>query len=63
MVVDIVQQYVCLDCESHSEIFLAKSIYHFKMNHIDVQYHFDRAMVEYKKVLLDNFDTLKNIAD
>ena len=32
-------------------------------NHIDVQYHFVRDMVEEKKVLLEKVDTLKNVAD
>jgi hypothetical protein len=48
------------DCNSQSAIFMAKNLaYHFKTKqHIDVQYHVVRDMVEDKKV-----DTLKNIAD
>ena len=34
-----------------------------KTNHIDVQYHFVRDMVEEKKVLLEKVDTVKNVAD
>ena len=45
-------------------IFLAKNLaYHTKTKNIDVQYYFVRDMVEDKKVLLDKFDTLKNVAD
>jgi hypothetical protein len=60
----LVQQIVILDCDSQSEIFLAKNpIYHSKTKHIDVQYHFVRDMVEEKKVLLEKVETLKNVAD
>ena len=31
--------------------------------HIDVQYHFLRVMIEYKKVLLVKVDTFKNNVD
>jgi hypothetical protein len=37
--------------------------YHSKKNHVDVQYHFVRDMVEEKKVLLMKVDTLKNVSD
>ena len=37
--------------------------YHAKTKHVDVQYHFVRDMVEAKKVLLKNNDTLKNVVD
>jgi hypothetical protein len=37
--------------------------YHYKIKHNDVQYHFVRDMVQGKKVLLVNMDTLKNVAD
>ena len=53
-----------LYCDIQSAIFLAKNPnYHSKTNHIDVQYHFVRDMVEEKKVLLEKVDTLKNVAD
>jgi hypothetical protein len=62
--IGLVQQALILDCDSQSAIFLAKNpTYHSKTNHIDVQYHFVRDMVEEKKVLLEKFDTLKNVAD
>ena len=61
--IGLVQQAVRLDCDSQSEIFLAKNpAYHSKTKHIDVQYHFVRDMVEEKKVLLEKVDTLKNVA-
>jgi hypothetical protein len=45
--IGLVQQAVRLDCDSQSEIFLAKNLaYHSKTKHIDVQYHFVRDMVE-----------------
>jgi hypothetical protein len=37
--------------------------YHSRTNHIDVQYHFVRDMVEIKKVLFGKVHTLENIAD
>jgi hypothetical protein len=62
--IGLVQQVVRLDCDSQSEIFLAKNpSYHSKTKHIDVQYHFVRDMVEEKKVLMDKGATLKNVAD
>ena len=62
--IGLVQQAVRLDCDSQSEIFLAKNpTYHSKTKHIDVQYHFVRDTVEEKKVLLEKVDTLKNVVD
>ena len=58
------QQAMRIDCDSQSAIFPAKNLaYHCKMNHIDVQYHFVKDMVESKKVLLEKVDTLDNVAD
>ena len=46
----LVQQAIRIDCDSQSEIFLAKNpAYHSKTKHIDVQNHFVRDMVEDKK--------------
>eukprot|EP00253_Pinus_taeda_P035546 PITA_35546 len=60
----LVQRAIRIDCDTQSEIFLAKNpAYHSKTKHIDVQYHFVRDMIEDKKVLLVKVDTLKNIAD
>ena len=60
----LVQQAIRIDCDSQSEIFLAKNhAYHSKTKHIDVQYHFVRDMVQAKRVLLVKVDTLKNVAD
>jgi len=62
--IGLVKQPMRLDCDSQSAIFLAKNpTYHLKTKHIDVQYHFVRDMVEEKKMLLENVDTLKNVAD
>ena len=62
--IGFVLKVVRLDCDSQSAIFLEKNhVYHANTNHIDVKYHFVRDMVEYKKVLLEKVDTLKNVVD
>jgi len=59
----LVQGAIRIDCDSQSEILLTNNhAYHSKTKHIDVQYHFVRDMIEDKKVLLIEVDTLKNIA-
>ena len=58
------QQTVRLDCDSQSEIFLAKNhVYNSRMKLNFVQYHFVRDMVEINKVLLEKVDTSKSIVD
>jgi hypothetical protein len=53
-----------INCDNQSLIFLANKLaYNSRKNHIDVQYHFVRDMVERKKVLLKKVDTLENITD
>jgi hypothetical protein len=53
-----------VSCDSQSAIFLEKNpSYHSKINHIDVQYHFIRDVVESNKVLVEKINTLENIAD
>jgi hypothetical protein len=60
--IGLVQQYVRIDCDIHSVIFLAKNpTYHSKTKHIDIQYHFVRDVIEENKVLLMKVDTLKNV--
>ena len=60
----LVQGSIRIDCDSQSEIFMAKNLaYHSKTKHIDVQYHFMRDMIEDKKVLLVKVVNLKNIVD
>eukprot|EP00253_Pinus_taeda_P035816 PITA_35816 len=60
----LVQGAIRIDCDSQSAILLAKNpAYHSKAKGIDVQYHFVRDMIEYKKVLLVKMDTLKNTVD
>jgi len=57
----LVQGAIRIDCDSQSEIFLAKNpAYHSKTKHIDVQYHFVRDMIEDKKMLLVKVDIMKN---
>jgi hypothetical protein len=62
--IGLVQEAVRIECDSQSEIFLAKNpAYHSKTKHIDVQYHFVRDMIEEKNVSLMKVETLKNVAD
>jgi hypothetical protein len=62
--IGLVQQDVKIECDSESAIFLEKNpSYHSKKNHIDIQYHFLRDMIEEKKVLLIKVETLKNVVD
>jgi hypothetical protein len=61
--IGLVQQAIRIDCDSQSAIFLAKNpAYHSKTKNIGVQYHFQRDMIEEKKVLLMKVDNLKNVA-
>jgi len=53
-----------INYDSQSATFLVKNhAYHSKKKHLDVHYHFVRDMVEDKKVLFVNVDTLKNTSD
>jgi hypothetical protein len=62
--IGLVQQVVRIDCDSQSAFFLMKNLsYHSKTNHIDIQYHFVRDMVQEYKVLLMKVETLKNVVD
>ena len=62
--IGFIHKAIRLDCASQSAIFQENNpTYHSKTNHINVQYHFVRDMVEDKKVLLEKVDTLKNVAD
>jgi hypothetical protein len=64
LVIGLVQQDVRIDCDSQSEIFLAKNpTYHSKTKNIYVRYHFVRDRVEENMLLLMKVDTLKNVAD
>ena len=48
--IGLVQQVVRIECDSQSEIFLAKNpAYHSNTKNIDVQYHFVRDMIEKRK--------------
>ena len=60
----LVQRAIRIDCDIQSSIFMANNpAYHSKTTHIDVQYHFVRDMVEDKRALLVNVETLKNVVD
>jgi hypothetical protein len=62
IVIGFKQQSMRINCVCHSAIFLANNLTcHPKMNHIDVQYHFMRDMVENKKVLLEKVHNLKTL--
>ena len=53
-----------MECDTRSEIFLKKNpTYHSKTNHIDVQSHFVKEMVENKKVLLEKVHMVENVVD
>jgi hypothetical protein len=58
------QRVMNISCNRQSTIFMEQNpAYHFNTNHIDVQYHFVRDMVEINKVLLEKVDTLEKIVD
>jgi len=60
----LVHQAIRIECDSQSEILLENNhVYHPKTKHIDVQYHFLRDMVEERKLLLVEVDSLKNTID
>ena len=51
-----------LICDSQSEIFLPKNpTYYSKTKHIDVQYHFNREMIEKGKVLAEKVDIIETL--
>jgi hypothetical protein len=62
--IGLVQQDIRIYCDSQSATFLAKNpTYHSKTKNIGVQYHLVRDIIEEKKVLLINMDTLKNVVN
>ena len=51
-------------CDSQSAIHLAKNqVYHARMKHIDVRYHFVREIIEEGEVLVQKIKTDDNPAD
>ncbi|MCO5602098.1 hypothetical protein L7F22_056226 [Adiantum nelumboides] len=53
-----------LYCDTQSAIQLAKdSVFHLKIKHIDVKYHFIRGVLEDKQIQLMNIHTKDNPAD
>ena len=62
--VGFVKRVLMLDCDRQSAILLETNhAYHDNTKNIDVQYHFVRDMVEYKKVLLEKVEILKNVVE
>ena len=62
--IGFMQKAMKIDYGSQSAICLAKNpTFHARSKHIDVQYHFVREMVKENKVLLQKFDTLKNVVN
>ncbi|KAL0430423.1 UNVERIFIED_CONTAM: Retrovirus-related Pol polyprotein from transposon TNT 1-94 [Sesamum radiatum] len=58
------QKYVIVHCDSQSAIQLAKNqVYHARMKHIDVRYHFVAEIVEEGGVKIQKIRTAKNPAD
>ena len=51
-------------CDSHSAIHLAKNqVYHARMKHIDVRYHFVQEIIKECGVLVQKIKTDDNPAD
>ena len=51
-------------CDSQRAIHLAKNqVYHARMKHIDVRYHFVREIIEEGRVLVQKIKTDDNPAD
>eukprot|EP00253_Pinus_taeda_P002969 PITA_02969 len=62
--IGLVQGAIRIDYDSQSKFFLAKNpTYHSNTNHIYIQYHFVRDMIEDKKVLLVKVNTFKTTTD
>ena len=58
------QKQVTVFCDSYSAIHLEKNqVYHARMKHIDVRYHFVREIIEEGEVLLQKIKTDDNLAD
>ena len=53
-----------LFCDSQSAIHLAKNpIFHSRMKHIQLKYHFIRGLIEDGTMLLEKIKGTKNLAD
>jgi len=58
------QDFMKVHCDSISAIYLAKKqVYHAKMKHIDVRYHFVRDILEDEDIELKNIHTQNNPMD
>ncbi|KAF3660487.1 hypothetical protein FXO38_12137 [Capsicum annuum] len=58
------QETITIFCDSQSVIQLVKNqVYHAKMKHIDVRYHFIREIIEEGGVTVQKIKTTKNLVD
>ncbi|KAE8671810.1 ABC transporter B family member 7 [Hibiscus syriacus] len=58
------QKHIKVHCDSQSAIHLAKNqVYHARMKHIDVRYHFVREILEEGGVIIQKIRTTENPAD
>ncbi|KAG8492333.1 hypothetical protein CXB51_009816 [Gossypium anomalum] len=60
----LVQEHINVYCDSQSAIHLAKNqVYHARIKHIDVRFHFVREIIEEGKICLQKIKTADNPAD
>ena len=58
------QKHIDVFCDSQSAIHLAKNqVFHARMKHIDVRYHFVREILEEEEIFLQKILTTENPAD
>ena len=58
------QEKISVFCDSHSALHIARNpIFHSRIKHIGVQYHFIREVVEDESVDLHKIHTKENLAD
>jgi len=61
---EIDQDLLKINCDSMSAIYLAKNqIYHVRMKHIDIRFHFVRDILNEDDIKLQKIHTKKNPAD
>ena len=60
----IEQDFLRVHCDSMSAIYLAKNqVYHARIKHIDVKYHFVRNVLEDENTEVKKIHTKDNLAD
>jgi len=58
------QNLLKINCDSMSAIYLVKNqVYHARMKHIDVKFHFVREILEKDNIKIQKIHTKKNPAD